>query len=193
MNFEEIKMMIYPSILTNNLDYRPCIYSRTGKTLVRPQEIAGKLGIPIDEYNGLLTKYGALSEGNYYHFKSKVKCNNFINSMEIKKLLRDLEEKRSMTHVFSTVRFGSNSKHGFDNLTVITTTPKEYWEEEGLCYDEHADERISDILEKFGFDEEMESVFSGDLMPDEIIEKLRDYPEFEFDKKFDDFVKASFE
>jgi len=94
-------------------------------------------------------------------------------------------------HVFSAFPDPNNDEG--ETATMVCVTPKKYWSKEECMWDQQSSTKISDILEKYGFSEDMESAFTGDMLPDEIKEKLKAHPEFEFDKKFDDFVKASFE
>ena len=90
-------------------------------------------------------------------------------------------------HVFGAFPDPNNDEG--ETTTTVYVTPKKYWTEEECVWDQHASKKIYDILKKYGFQESQESVFLGDMSPDEIKEKLKAHPEFEYDKKFEKIAK----
>ncbi len=99
-------------------------------------------------------------------------------------MAKELNEK----YVFCA-REGKEGYFEEEGRTVLFITPKEYWEDHGYMYDLCSPRYIQDMLEQYGFLEDMEGTYFGDLSVEEITTKLKAHPEFEYDEEFEKFLE----
>ena len=117
-------------------------------------------------------------------FAVKLREYNIFSEVKIHK---SKQTKSEIKYVFCA--FERPQDDYFFSGTTLVLTPKKYWNKEKYVWDQDYPRKIINILDQYGFSECMESMFNGDLTPDEIKEKLKTHPEFEYDKNFEKFNK----
>lgn len=138
----------------------------------------------LEEFFGIPAKKMSFSKGSGNKFVVP-----FSNTMSIREIYQKAEQ------FFKTVCNASNiiDKHLFyvtlsdeTNHTLVYTTPREFFEDERVFYNEYADEDVVNILAQHGFYQQDNSVFRGNLSPKTITKLLLTNPIFACDYYHDD-------